>query len=138
METRFLLDTNTLIYIRRHRPASVLARFQKLSYGEAAFSVITFGELAYGAAKSVRRSEALAQLDELRSALPIIALPETAAEIYGAIRADLEDLEGRGQQIGSNDLWIAAHALAANLILVTNNEREFSRVKGLTVQNWAV
>lgn len=113
----------------------MLARFQKLSYGEAAFSVITFGELAYGAAKSVRRSEAIAQLDELRSALPIIALPETAAEIYGVIRADLE---GRGQQIGNNELWIAAHALAANLILVTNNEREFARVKGLKIQNWAV
>jgi tRNA(fMet)-specific endonuclease VapC len=135
MEARFLLDTNTLIYIRRHRPASVLARFQRLSYGEAAFSVITFGELAYGAAKSTRRSEALAQLNELRSALPVIALPETAAEIYGAIRADLE---GRGQQIGNNELWIAAHALAANLILVTNNEREFARVKGLKIQNWAV
>jgi tRNA(fMet)-specific endonuclease VapC len=70
METRFLLDTNTLIYIRRHRPATVLARFQKLSYGEAAFSVITFGELAYGAAKSVQRSEAIAHLDELRSGFP--------------------------------------------------------------------
>jgi tRNA(fMet)-specific endonuclease VapC len=133
MELRFLLDTNTLIYIRRNRPANVLARFQKLSYGEAAFSVITFGELAYRAAKSGRRSDAIAQLDQLRSALPIIALPETAAEIYGVIRADLE---GRGQQIGNNDLWIAAHALAANLILVTNNEREFTRVKGLKIQNW--
>jgi tRNA(fMet)-specific endonuclease VapC len=135
MELRFLLDTNTLIYIRRNRPAKVLARFQKLSYGEAAFSVITFGELAYGAAKSGRRSDAIAQLDQLRSALPIIALPETAAEIYGVIRADLE---GRGQQIGNNDLWIAAHALAANLILVTNNKREFTRVKGLKIQNWTV
>jgi len=135
METRFLPDTNTLIYIRRHRPATVLARFQKLSYGEAAFSVIRFGELAYGAAKSVRRSEAIAQLDKLRSALPIMALPETAAEIFGVIRSDLE---GRGQQIANNYLWIAAHALAANLILVTNNEREFTRVKGLKIQNWAV
>jgi tRNA(fMet)-specific endonuclease VapC len=135
MEARFLLDTNTLIYIRRNRPASVLARFQKLSYGEAALSVITFGELAYGAAKSVRRSEAIAQLDELRRAVPVAALPETAAEIYGAIRADLET---RGQQIGNNDIWIAAHALAANLTLVTNNEREFARVKGLKIQNWTV
>jgi tRNA(fMet)-specific endonuclease VapC len=135
MEARFLLDTNILIYIRRNRPPTVFARFQKLSYGEATLSVITFGELAYGAAKSARRSEAIAQLDELRSALPIIALPENAAEIYGVIRADLE---GRGQQIGNNDLWIAAHALAANLILVTNNEREFGRVKGLKVQNWVV
>src|SRR3984893_7705472 len=135
MEARFLLDTNTLTYIRRNRPANVLARFQKLSYGEAAFSVITFGELAYGAAKSGRRSDAIVQLDQLRSAVPIIALPETAAEIYGVIRADLE---GRGQQIGNNDLWIAAHALAAHLILVTNNEGEFTRVKGLKIQNWTV
>ena len=135
MEARFLLDTNILIYIRRNRPPGVLARFQKLSYGEAVLSVITFGELSYGAAKSVRRSEAIAQLEELRRAIPIAMLPETAAEMYGAIRADLEN---RGQQIGNNDLWIAAHALAANLTLITNNEREFSRVKGLKIQNWAV
>jgi tRNA(fMet)-specific endonuclease VapC len=135
MEARFLLDTNILIYIRRNRPPGVFARFQKLSYGEAVLSVITFGELSYGAAKSVRRSEAIAQLEELRRAIPIAMLPETAAEMYGAIRADLED---RGQQIGNNDLWIAAHALAADLTLITNNEREFSRVKGLKIQNWAV
>jgi tRNA(fMet)-specific endonuclease VapC len=134
MEARFLLDTNILIYIRRNRPARVFARFQKLPYGEAVLSVITFGELAYGAAKSVRRNEAIVQLENLRRALPIATLPETAAEIYGAIRADLES---RGQQIGNNDLWIAAHALAANLTLVTNNEREFARVKNLKIQNWA-
>lgn len=135
MEARFLLDTNILIYIRRNRPAKVSARFQRLAYGEAALSVITFGELAYGAAKSATRSEAIAQLEELRRAAPIAALPETAAEIYGAVRADLES---RGQQIGNNDLWIAAHALAADLILVTNNEREFARIHGLKIQNWAV
>lgn len=135
MEARFLLDTNILIYIRRNRPARVFTRFQRLVYGEAVLSVITFGELAYGAAKSVRRSEAIAQLEQLRRAAPIAALPETAAEIYGTIRADLEN---RGQQIGNNDLWIAAHALAANLTLVTNNEREFSRVTGLKIQNWTV
>jgi|SRR5690349_8252552 len=133
MQARFLLDTNTLIYIRRNRPPSVLARFQRLADGEATLSVITFGKLAYGAAKSVRRGEAIAQLDALRRAIPIAGLPETAADIYGAIRADLE---GRGQQIGNNDLWIAAHALAANLTLVTNNEKEFARVKGLKIQNW--
>jgi len=135
MEARFLLDTNILIYIRRNRPARVLARFQRLAYGEAVLSVITFGELAYGAAKSTRRNEAIAQLEELRHATPIAALPETAAQIYGTIRADLES---RGQQIGNNDLWIAAHALAVNLTLITNNEREFARVPGLKIQNWAI
>ena len=112
----------------------MLARFQKLVYGEAVLSIITFGELAYGAAKSARRNEAIVQLEELRRAIPVATLPEEAAEVYGALRADLE---GRGQQIGNNDLWIAAHALAVNLILVTNNAREFGRVKGLKVQNWA-
>jgi tRNA(fMet)-specific endonuclease VapC len=76
----------------------------------------------------------MVQLEELRRALPVTALPETAAQIYGAVRADLES---RGQQIGNNDLWIAAHALASNLTLITNNEREFARVKGLKIQNWA-
>jgi tRNA(fMet)-specific endonuclease VapC len=63
-----------------------------------------------------------------------LALPETAAETYGALHADLES---RGEMIGNNDLWIAAHALAAGLTLVTNNEREFRRVRGLKMQNWA-
>src|SRR6266478_7835197 len=90
MEARFLLDTNILIYIRRNRPARVFARFQKLPYGEAVLSVITFGELAYGAAKSVRRNEAIVQLENLRRALPIATLPESVAEISGANRDDLD------------------------------------------------
>ena len=134
MEPSFLLDTNILSYIRRNRPPEVLSRFQKLKHGEAVFSVITFGELLYGAAKSLRRVEAMMQLQELRRALPIATLPEAAADAYGDIRADLES---RGQGIGNNDLWLAAHAITANLILVTNNEREFARVKGLKIQNWA-
>src|SRR5258706_13615248 len=100
MEARFLLDTNILIYIRRNRPARGFARFQNLPYGEAVLSVITFVELAYGAAKSVRRNEANAQLENLRRALPVATLPETAAGVYGAVR---DDLEGGGQPIGKND-----------------------------------
>ena len=134
MEPSFLLDTNILIYIRRNRPPEVLTRFQKLRHGEAVFSVITFGELMYGAAKSLRNAEAIVQLRELRRALPVAALPEAAGDAYGHIRADLES---RGQAIGNNDLWLAAHAIAANLILVTNNEKEFRRVRGLKIQNWA-
>jgi tRNA(fMet)-specific endonuclease VapC len=97
-------------------------------------SVITFGELLYGAAKSMRRIEALGRLDELKLLLHVLPLDEAAADAYGVIRADLES---RGELIGNNDLWIAAHSLSAGLILVTNNEKEFSRVKGLKVQNWA-
>lgn len=134
MAMRFLLDTDIFIYIRQKRPEEVSRRFSKLHPGEAAISVITYGELLYGAAKSVRRADALARLRELIHFLPALALPESAAETYGSICADLEV---KGEMIGNNDLWIAAHALAAGLTLVTNNEKEFRRVRGLRVQNWA-
>jgi tRNA(fMet)-specific endonuclease VapC len=135
MEPRYLLDTNICIYIRQKRPDQVLRRFQKLRPGEAVLSVITYGELLYGAAKSAQRREALERLRELIHLLPALSLPETAAEAYGRIRAKLES---KGQMIGNNDLWIAAHAVAAGLTLVTNNEKEFRRVPGLKIQNWAV
>ncbi len=134
MDARYLLDTNICIYIRQRRPDEVLRRFQKLRPGEAALSVITYGELLYGAAKSAQRREALERLRELIHLLPALSLPETAAEAYGRIRAERES---QGQMIGNNDLWIAAHAIAAGLTLVTNNEREFRRIAGLRIQNWA-
>jgi tRNA(fMet)-specific endonuclease VapC len=134
MDARYLLDTNICIYIRQRRPEEVLRRFRKLRPGEAALSVITYSELFYGAAKSAQRAAALDRLRELVRLLPALALPESAGEAYGSIRADLES---KGEMIGNNDLWIAAHAVAAGLTLVTNNEREFRRVRGLKVQNWA-
>ena len=133
MQPRFLLDTNICIYIRQERPEAVLRRFRRLRPGEAALSVITYGELIYGATKSARREAALATLRELIHSLPALPLPETAAETYGAIRFELA---AKGEMIGNNDLWIAAHAVASGLTLVTNNEREFRRVRGLKLQNW--
>src|SRR5205085_488862 len=79
----------------------------------------------------VRAFEILADLAGL---LPVLELPSRAGEFYGSIRAALA---ARGDMIGNNDLWIAAHAKAAGLILVTNNEREFRRIDGLEIQNWA-
>jgi tRNA(fMet)-specific endonuclease VapC len=134
MDTRYLLDTNICIYIRQKRPEEVLRRFRKLRPGEAGLSVITYGELLYGAAKSKQRDLALERLHELIALMPPLALPEEADEAYGTIRAELES---KGEMIGNNDLWIAAHAMAVGLTLVTNNEREFRRVHGLKVQNWA-
>src|SRR5687768_3844946 len=102
--------------------------------GQAAASVITYGELAFGAEKSQRREQAMNSLGELLTLLPLLPLPEKAGMRYGAIRATLEK---RGEVISSNDLWIAAHALTAGLILVTNSESEFRRVPGLNIENWA-
>jgi tRNA(fMet)-specific endonuclease VapC len=134
VETRFLLDTNICIYIRQKRPEGILRRFRNLRAGEAAISVITYGELILGATKSQQRTAALERLAELLNWLPALPLPENAGEAYGGMRADLA---ARGQMIGNNDLWIASHALAAELTLVTNNEKEFRRVRGLKLQNWA-
>ena len=133
MPVRYLLDTNICIYIQREKPAEVLARFQELKPGDAAISVITWGELQYGAEKSQQRPKVMELLEEFRSLVPVLPMPENAGQAYGAIRASLES---KGKPIGNNDLWIAAHAKTADLALVTNNEREFHRVPGLEVQNW--
>ena len=129
----YLLDTNICIYIQRQKPVEVLARFEKLKPGDAAVSVITWGKLLYGAEKSNKRKLILNLLDEFRTIIPVLPIPENAGKTYGGIRALLES---KGTPIGNNDLWIAAHAKAASLTLVTNNEREFQRVPGLKVQNW--
>ena len=133
MTLRYLLDTNICIYIQRARPASVLTRFEALSAGDAAISAITWGELSYGAEKSTRRISVLDALREFVSFVPVFPMPVDAGRHYGVIRSALER---GGQIIGNNDLWIAAHALASGVVLVTNNEREFTRVPGLVVENW--
>src|SRR5262252_546383 len=100
MDARFLLDTNICIYIRRQRPPEVLARFQRLDPGEAVLSAITFGELAYGAEKSLDRPRAMRHLEELAAMIPVAPLPLEASRVYGEIRAELEI---KGQIIGNND-----------------------------------
>jgi tRNA(fMet)-specific endonuclease VapC len=130
---QYLLDTNICIYVRRKKPERVLRRFDNLSAGQAAISVITYGELLYGASKSANRQVALEGVHDFISLIPPLPLPEKAGDVYGFIRAELE---ARGETIGANDLWIAAHALASGLILVTNNEKEFARVRGLKIQDW--
>jgi len=96
-------------------------------------SVITYGELIYGVEKSRFRETAMKQLTELIGLVPVMELPLQAGRFYGAIRAALEV---RGEMIGNNDLWTAAHAKAAGLTLVTNSESEFRRIQGLKMQNW--
>ena len=131
---RYMLDTNICIYIQRQRPEKVLARFQKLKPGDAVISVITWGELVFGAEKSKQSKKVLQLIGEFTSFIPVLPIPENTGNTYGAIRALLAS---KGMPIGNNDLWIAAHAKAAGLILVTNNEKEFQRVPGLKIQNWA-
>lgn len=134
MTVRYLLDTNIFIYIAKHNPPAVRERFARHTADELAMSVVTLGELRFGAEKSQSRERALAVVSQLESMMQIAPLTAAAGEHYGQIRAALQQ---RGEMIGNNDLWLAAHARAEGWILVTNNEREFSRVEGLQLENWA-
>ena len=130
---RYLLDTNICIYIKNHRPAEVLARFTKLPPGKVAMSAITYGELCLGAEKSSKPKETWHILEHLIALIPVLSLDGAVSTRHGKIR---QHLQASGKAIGNNDLWIAAHALASKLILVTNNVAEFERVPGLRVENW--
>lgn len=131
---RYLLDTNILIYIRQHKPPQIKARFARESADSVAMSVVTWGELLYGVQHSAAPERAREKLAALETYIPVLPVPLDAAEHYGEIRTDLA---ARGLMIGANDLWIAAHARAAGLVLVSNNTREFERVPRLMVENWA-
>lgn len=128
----YMLDTNICIYVINARPPAVLARFRQERLGSISVSSVTAAELAFGVAKSgsIRNREALALF-----LAPLEILPFDASAIwhYGDLRATLER---RGEPIGALDTMIAAHALASNTILVTNNIREFDRVPGLRLENW--
>jgi tRNA(fMet)-specific endonuclease VapC len=133
MKPRYMLDTNICIYIAKHQPPQVKARFERLKPGDLVMSAITYGELHYGAWKSSQQSRALTQLEELVEEIPVENLGAAAARAYAEIRATLEK---KGCLIGNNDLWIGAHAIALEVTLATNNEREFKRIAGLSVENW--
>jgi len=129
----YLLDTNICIYIINNRPEKVLQRFRKERIGNVGISSITASKLTYGVVKSASERNRLA-LELFLAPLEIYPFDESVIWHYGEVRADLEK---RGKPIGALDTMIAAHALALNSILVTNNTREFNRVEGLHYENWA-
>ncbi len=135
MRLGYLLDTNICIYIIKKRPASVREKFEALEIGRIGMSIITYGELYYGTQKSTHPKKTRRLLQKLERFIPPLPLPTDAAQCYGEIR---NQLEKQGKSIGNNDLWIAAHALAMELTLVTNNQKEFSRVPKLKLENWVV
>lgn len=128
-----LLDTNICIYVINNRPPTVLGRFRQYSLGEIGVSSIVAAELTFGVAKSgsPRNRQAL---EMFLAPLEILPFDERCIWVYGDLRTDLEK---RGLSIGSLDTLIAAHALSLNVPLVTNNLREFSRIPGLRLENWA-
>lgn len=130
---RFMLDTDTCSYIMKRSQPLVLRRLQAVPVADVCMSVVTKAELLYGVDLSPRHSQDAAALAAFLAFVEVLEFPEAAASHYADIQADLKK---RGAMIGANDLFIAAHARAMGLTLVTNNTAEFERVRGLTLENW--
>jgi len=130
---RFMLDTDTCSYIMKRSHPLVLKRLQAVAVGDVCMSVVTKAELLYGVEVSPRRAHDAAALAAFLPYVDAVPLDEDAAVQYAEIRADLKR---RGAMIGANDLFIAAHARALGLTLVTNNRAAFGHVDGLTLENW--
>ncbi|QNB47660.1 PIN domain-containing protein [Thermanaerosceptrum fracticalcis] len=131
---RYMLDTNICIYIIKKKPVQVFQIFNALKVGDVCISSITLAELQYGVYKSQFPERNKLALVNFLAPITILPFSDRASVLYGHIRAGLEK---RGQIIGAYDLMIAAHALSEDLILVTNNTKEFSRIPNLPLKNWA-
>jgi tRNA(fMet)-specific endonuclease VapC len=130
----YLLDTNICIYIIKKQPAIVLEKFSSVQPGELALSTITVAELEFGVRKSSNAAKNLAALNKFLIPFNLLDFDHAAAKEYGLIR---NSLEAKGTPIGPLDTLIAAHAISLQYTLVTNNEREFSRIAQLRIENWA-
>ncbi len=131
---RFMLDTNVCVDLIRKKNDRILRRMKRRNPEELCVSSVTLSELEYGAAKSGNPDRNRLALAEFMTPLAVVPYDDAVAPVYGRVRAALEKA---GTPIGPLDMMIAAHALSLGLTVVTDNEREFCRVAGLKVQNWA-
>jgi tRNA(fMet)-specific endonuclease VapC len=129
---KYMLDTNIVIYVIKRKPLDALKTFNRHA-DQMCISALTLAELIHGAEKSANPEYNLALVEDFTSRLEVLHYDSKAAAHYGEIRAVLEKA---GTPIGVNDLHIAGHARSLGLSLVTNNLKEFKRVKGLRLENW--
>ncbi len=127
----YMLDTNICIYLMRHHPPEVAVRFAQLSYGDVVMSSITLAELRFGALVSPQRDHEDRALAGLLEDVPALPFDEDAAAAYAVLRA-----AARERRRDALDRLIAAHAVATDCVLVTNNEADFRDYPGLRVENW--
>lgn len=131
---KYMLDTNICIYAIKHKPEAVIQRFLQHDPEEMCISAITYAELMHGVEKSRAVEKNRIAISLFLSPITVLEFHTPAAEEYGKIRVELER---KGTPIGPMDLLIAGHARSEGLILVTNNTKEFERVEGLAVEDWA-
>ena len=130
---KYMLDTNICIYIIKRKPQVVIDRFLRTDISEIGISSITLSELLYGVSKSSKPEQNQMALMQFMAPLEILPYGDDAAQYYGNLRVHLER---QGTPIGSLDMLIAAHALSTGCTLMTNNEKEFSRIANLKIENW--
>ncbi len=132
-----MLDTNILIYLIKNKPPAVADRVNALASTDGlCMSFFTFAELLMGAERSTRKADTLRRLEALTRVVPVSYTTDRALCEHYAVQ--FTRLRAAGTPTGANDLWIACHALTDNCTLVTNNMREFERVAGLQLENWAL
>ncbi len=131
---RFMLDTNICIYVIKKNPPAVAKRLRALKPFDVGISSVTLAELRYGVVKSGSPERNEEALMGFLAPFEIAPFDDIAAVHYGEIRTHLEKA---GLPIGAMDLMIASHARSLDAILVTNNLKEFKRIPGLTIENWA-
>ena len=131
---RYMLDTNICIYAIKHKPEQVFMRLQEHDPIDICISSVTYAELVHGVEKSKAIEKNRVALALLLANIEIMNFDSLTAESYGKIRADLEKA---GTPIGPLDMMIAGHAKALGYTVVTNNTKEFARVKGLKLENWS-
>lgn len=130
---KFMLDTNTCIYIIKRKPPNVIERFRQTEISQIGISSITLSELLYGVSKSSKPDQNKIALMQFVTPLEILPYDDEAAQYYGDLRTHLEK---QGTPIGSLDMLIAAHALSIACTLITNNEKEFIRIPNMKIDNW--
>ena len=131
----YMLDTNICIYAIKNKPEQVLEKLKENLSNGICISAITLAELQHGVEKSINPEKNSMALLQFLSILDILPFDDLAAVEYGKICAYLQK---RGTPIGTMDMLIAAHAKIENLIIVTNNVREFERVPDLKIENWTI
>ena len=129
----YLLDTNICIYIIKKKPFEVFEKFKTLTIGDVGISSITLAELQFGIEKSSNAEKNREALEKFLTPIEIIDYGFEASVEYGKIRAELEK---KGIPIGPLDMLIASHAKSLDVVLVTNNVKEFESIAGLKIENW--
>jgi tRNA(fMet)-specific endonuclease VapC len=132
---RYMLDTDTCSYIMRRSHDALLNKLAKIAVEDVCISVITKSELLYGVEVSPKRGQDEAALDAFLRHVEVLDFPDQASSHYAKIRVELRT---GGAMIGANDLLIAAHARCQKLTLITNDTREFRRVRDLSIENWTI